>query len=335
MNPEYLMPKLLSEVGPYFAKHLGLDWCENREEVLTAINEFRELLHIHPNVPDLFTHLYFCIKPSRFCLDCQNYCSCNTHFLGFTLPESIVNIEQSWLDTQPTTIHSKWYEGHNGIKHNMSALEPGTIIYTGKVSPVQRMQPSPSHLMFSSKGNEGKKVYVEYYNIDHEIVKDEITIRANSVVGSSNMSFGVCSIVLSELDNPLLLTDEEGYELAHYSGRFTVPQFKLYKVAIQCDSKILIQGKQKFFDLCFDEEIVEIGARNILKEIAKYFRYSDSGTDSEESNAALRAEQRFIQLIRGATDNQRGEEHQDGDRHHGRTMKLGGHKLKGYKRRKR
>lgn len=329
---EGIQPKPLYEVGPIFAGYLGLDWCRDRSKVVTLLNEFRDLLHIDPDFPNMFTHKSFCINPSCFPISCRNTCSCGEDtFKGFTLPRELENIEQAWVDDDPIDLHSKWWEGRCGIVGNGTPIDSYKIVATGEVSPTQRMLRRPSVLKFYSEGNHKKEVIVWAHDIDGDLTSYKVKIRKGEVVELQEYINHIDSVSIPKLDGcEIKMYDDEDYLLSSYDGSQRTPQYPVYKVLAPCKNNIRIHGKQKFRELYFDDQIVEIGSLTILKAAAKMMRYDDEGTDVNEMNISDRNKRKLVRLIKGAIKRRRGGNVQDGSILTGLTASMDLPKLNNY-----
>ena len=313
---EGIQPKLLAMAGPRFAHYLGMDWERDRNRIIRLINEFRDLLHIDPNMPNIFSHKAFCITPSQWSIGCLNSCDCTgDKFTGFTLPLELENVLEAWIDDEPITdLHSKWWEGKVCRLTNNTPTHDRLIVRTGQVSATQRPMIKSSPLQFYSDGNDGAEIRLRIMDIDGDIIPYTVTIEAGGVVETEEHVYGIDSISSSRLDgNCVIIADDDGYEITRIDGRIAMPQYPIYKIKAPCRDSVLIQGDQRYMEICHDDEIVEIGSPAIIKAAAKFLRYDDEGTDVAEINISDRNLNRVKQLIRGALKRKTGNNTVDGN----------------------
>lgn len=307
-----LQPKYLDEVIDILAEYMGKDACRDREELLLYINEFRETLYIDNKVPMLFNELWKCIQPSCYPMECYNNCDCENTFYGFVLPEDFENIEQAFVDDKPLRLHSSWWESRVGRQSGKCITD--AIIPTDKVFPTERALKTPSNLVIltDSEKDCGKSIIITI--VDECLMQKKVEVKLNNEVPQMiEETHGIVDVQIPQkLVGCVTLQQEDGYVLSQYNKYTTVPRFRLYKVTIcKCKHNILIKGKKKFQDLCWDSDIVEVGSRLILKQFAKYIKYGDDSLDASEINKAERAKAEMYRLIGSAYENKHKEEDED------------------------
>ncbi len=88
-----LEPTTVAKAGALMAPYLGLAWPRDRDEVLSKINDFRDILYVDPNLT-LFNNVMECIAVSTYPLGCVrgecDPCDSSASFQGFTLPEHLI-----------------------------------------------------------------------------------------------------------------------------------------------------------------------------------------------------------------------------------------------------
>lgn len=316
MNIEGIQPRPLSEVGPMFAEFLGKDWEASRQEIVDLVNEFRESLYLHPDLPKLFTHKFYCIRPCCYPMSCSCTCSsdCADTFRGFTLPSDIESIEGAWEDAEPLRLHSSWWEGRTGRKSNNT--EPTiSLLDTGHISPTRRpmREPGPISIYTECNADDDKTLVIKALDCWGEVTEHLVKLQGGGVVETEDL-FGIYSITLPQIEGHVRLSVGD-YELSTYSRYDNrVPQYKIIKVntgSCGCD-KILIHGNQRFAPIWFDTDIVEVGSRIIIREAVNALKYGREGSDQKELQRALIAENKMIRLIKSALKRSKGGMTQDG-----------------------
>lgn len=310
-----IQPKTVAELGPIVAEALGLDWTDDRREVVDYINRGREDLYLMYPEFKLFTNKFYCLELSCFPNECLSVCSCSSHYMGVTIPDDIDGILAVWEDHEPLRMYSKWWEARVG---RVSEGYPQTYMSTTLVHeefPTQRALQKPSELKFyaNHRDDDEKELIIVVDTVFEKRKEFHVKLAGDGVTTIPELVNHIHSIVLPcDLKGEVTLSQDDGYILSEYCGYETIPSYRRLKVNVPCNSgKILLHGNQKFKPIYFDSDIVEIGSRRIWETIARFYRYGENSTDTEQLRKADMEEQRLRKLLRGALDRKRGNSDQD------------------------
>ena len=308
-----LQPKSVGEVGQIMAEYLGRDWCKDRVKILRHINELREMVYLE--WPKLFTNKFYCCEVECFPEDCMSTCKCSpNHYKGITIPLDIDGVLNVWENEEPLINRSKWFEGREGRKLSSEGQCMETIL-VHQTFPTERAMPEPGFLkVFNHDGADAGKIITVKVKEGKDLCPKEYNFEmvSDGFVTTGDLVFEIESVVLpGDLVGCVSLYVDD-FELSCYPPKVSVPCYRRLKILTPCGTgQVLLHGSQKFQDVCFDNDITEIGSRIMLKEAAKMFRYGDTGTEADEIAKGQRAEQKLRELIRGAIKRDRGNSHQD------------------------
>lgn len=316
MEIDGIQPAPVMEVGPIMAEAMGKDWCKDRKEVIDYINRLREDLHLMYNEFRLFTNKFYCLKIQCFPQKCMSLCQCgDDKYYGVTIPEDIDGILAVWEDHEPLRTYSKWWEARVGI---VTKSRPQTFMTTTLVHenfPTQRCLQKVSQLQFYTPDIEdgGKTVTITVDTIFKKRKEFKVCLVGDGVVTLPEPVCHIHSVVLpNNLCDRVILSQDDGYELSEYSGYDTVPSYRRLKISMPCPSgQVLIHGNQKFKPVFYDSDIVEVGSRRILETAARFYRYGENSTDTDQLRKAALEEARLKDMIKGALDRHRGNADQD------------------------
>lgn len=316
-----LDPITVAEAGPRMADALNMDWSTSRAEVVRYLNKYREYLFTNYDKFKLFDSVFHCICVSRFRLPCARDCQCETYY-GFTLPPDVAGVVGAWEYGFPLAIRSRWRETHSGINNiasprvevvEMSERFPTERDLTGMVS---------LKVFVSSPKDAGKAVVIEVEDADWNVRKLQFDLLADGWAASDVLVRRIISVVLPpKLDGHVTLAQCDGYELSYYAPTERVPSYRRFRVAPTCrGGSILIQGTKRFQPVWFDTDIVEVGNGLVMEAAAKFFKFSDDTTDSDELRRAAYDEARLRQYLNGLLARHRGHAIQDGSPFRGRPI---------------
>jgi hypothetical protein len=309
-----LQPTTVKEAGQIVAKASGLDWCRDRAEVVDKINQIRELLNIHPDMPHgLFSDNFRCVKVSKFPVECAATCSCKGKtYHGITIPDDMDGVLSIWPDTEPFRIYSGWWEGRVGVVTDSRGPQLGGVTMA-ETFPTHRAMTEPSQLKFAADSDEDEDKNVCVTIIDHNGEEREIEVPlSTSVTTTGNRAYGIVRVVLPpDLVGGVVLMQSDGYVLSEFSPYESVPGYRRIKLPENSPDQVLLRGNYKFRPVYYDTEVVEVGSRLILELASRVLLYGETGTDAAELKRADRDEKRLIALIHGAMDKKRGNQDQD------------------------
>lgn len=319
MSIDGIQPTPVVEAGQIMAEAMGKDWVRDRKEVVDYINRFREDLYLMYNEFKLFTNKFYCMELQEYTQPCSNLKHCDDTYYGVTIPEDIDGIMAVWQDDQPLQTYSKWWEARVGI---VTKDRPQTHMSTTLVHeqhPTQRNLQKVTPLKFFADhvDDDGKVVTIIVDTLFDKRKEYRVELVGGGMVTIPDPVSSIRSVVLpSGLCGKVILLQEDGYELSEYSGYDTIPSYRRLKVSLECYNKckskrIMIHGNQKFKPVFFDSDIVEVGSRRILETAARFYRYGENSTDSEQLRKASLEENKLKKLLRGAMDRHRGNSERD------------------------
>src|SRR5687768_9961685 len=101
-------PLSVAEAGPIIAPKLGLSFTDNRSQVVTYLNRYRNFLFNLYEKERLFDNVFYCFRPSSFHNECSSCSPCDRCYLGFTLTRDMAGIKSAWAWDRPLTLRSSW-----------------------------------------------------------------------------------------------------------------------------------------------------------------------------------------------------------------------------------
>jgi hypothetical protein len=305
-------PITLAEAGPVMARAYGLDWEQDRNEVVRHVNRYRELLFSLYNTFKLFDSSYHCIEVSKYRINCQSDGTYN----GIALPPDIVSVEDAWENSEPMKIRSHWREGHSGV--GLTTARKLDLIEVGQAFPTERDILCPAGIKIFAGGDDdgGKIVLVEGRDPDGKPLKAHIELIANGWSVTRRKRFAQIDRVAlpPKRCGEVRIATADGHLLSVYAPWETVPSYRRFRVGHRCEaSTIVIKGAKKFIPIFFDSDIVEVGNSLIIEAAGNYFKYDDSTTDANELKRADRDFGKMKSLLDGAISRHSGGAVQDGN----------------------
>jgi len=319
MSIDAIQPTTVLEAGQIMAEAMGKDWIRDRKEVVDYLNRFREDLYLMYSEFKLFTNKFYCLELQCYTHDCKNLKNCDNTYWGVTIPEDIDGVLAVWEDDQPLRTYSKWWEARVGIvtRDNPQTHMSTTLVH--QQFPTQRnLQRSiPIQFLTDNIEDAGKVITITVDTVFDRRKEYKIELVGDGIVTIPTPVTAIHSVILpSNLCGKVILLQEDGYELSEYSGYDTIPSYRRLKVSLECynrckSGRILLHGNQKFKPIFFDSDIVEVGSRRILETAARFYRYGENSTDTEQLRKASLEEAQLKRLLKGALDRQRGNADQD------------------------
>lgn len=319
INNDTLQPTTLGNAIEIMADPLGLDPCEDKDEIIKFINKARNYLFNRYKRLKIFDSAFFCLQPQKFPLDCNDPCDkCRQYYYGITLPREAGGVVSAKMNGEPMPLRSRWRENHTGIVTS-DYVETQLIEISGRY-PTERHMLKPSQLKiftYHEKDN-GKQVSIEVIDCDGNPQVLQFALEYNSFSCVDLMVSQIRSVSLPKLFGHIALTQDDGYELSIYnSNDDNVPNYKRLRVLKGCEnSRILVQTTRTFRNINFEDEIVEVGDSLVLEELARFFRYRHS-KDKEEREIAYEAEARAYDYIDNLLARDRGRHTQDNPKYGG------------------
>lgn len=293
-------PLSVAEAGPIIGQKIGLTWQDNRSEIVTFLNRFRNLLYNRYDEMRLFDNVWQCFCPTRFHNECSSCNPCDRCYLGFTLPREMAGVVQAWQWGYPLRLRSSWREAFTG--RAPSGGDQLDVVEVRENFPTERDLRSNSSLQVFAEayGDNGKQVVIEATNTDNRQVKIGLTIEGNGVVASSVVvrRGRIHNVILpADRCGSITLSTTDGYELSRYAPTENqVPAYKRYKLPARCRGNVLVQGTRQLTEVYFDTDIVEIGDRMVLEFMGTYFKYYESRERSEMVKAEQALANAYKQL---------------------------------------
>lgn len=279
-----LDPITLEAALPIVGRALGLTVSEDRSELVDYINKIREKWYTEYDKFKLFNNHFQCICLSEFRQECAG--CCDSVYTGFTLPFGFNSVENIWKYGEPLTLHTRWREGHFGIRGNKCGPSLHAIEMAGTFPTERDLKESCSLRIFTENEEDADKC-VKIHIVDTDCKERVVSIKLISD-GWSVIKAKVKKILSVSLPPDrkgyITLAQNDGYELSRYSPYEVTPNYKRYKVD-GC-GPVLIQAVGKYFPIYFDHDVVEIGNGLVLEAAAKHFKYGDDSSDVNEINTA-------------------------------------------------
>lgn len=321
------------------AKHLGLEWPRDRQEIIEKINEMR--LEIRNRFPDASI-----FRECAYVVPIFKMEDLSGSYPGFTLPEEMASLTATWVDGDSTVLRSRWRERHTGILSH-SALE---------LQVVPMMHTSPTEADLSGPG---QTLQVRSYFECDDNKKVEVTVRVgrklkkitfplNSLTWKTSKSkiTRIERVVLPpDLCGPVTMRELSGRVLSIYHPGVEVPSYQRYKIAssphdhlergqtarsratgfkgnpianttsdaaFHClPDHVIITGPKTFREVFADDDIVEIGDLAVLRHAASYLRYQENTTDAGDLRRAQYDQARMREHLNGVMARLDGEQTED------------------------
>lgn len=288
----------VAEAAPIIAPKIGLTVADNRNEVVTYLNRYRNLLYNRYERLRLFDNVWHCFRPQLFHNECCSCNPCDRCYLGFTLPREMAGVVQAWSWNVPLKSYSSWREAYTGRAPTYGDYKG--VVEVRENFPTERDLQSIGSLMVFAESiqDDGKKVVVEALNTDNKIVKIEFTLSGNGAMNDTQIIKKIYSVILPcDRQGYITLSNTDGYELSRYApNENSVPAYKRYKLPTNCSHNILVQGTRQLTEVYFDTDIVEIGDRMVLEFMGTYFKYYDSSDPREIAKAERALADAYKQL---------------------------------------
>jgi len=301
------------------ASAMGLDWSDNRFEVVNYLNKFRLLVYTDYDKLKLFDDTFHCMCVESFYDLCPDP-DCATQYQGFTLPEDVLGVVAAWEYGYPLKMRSRWRESHNGI--GTSGLPRAEIIAMAQMFCTERDITTTSKLkVFCEHASDaGKVVTMEVIDSRYKQRKISFTLIHEGLAVSPFKVRKILSVSLpSGRCGSVKLMQDDGFVLSEYTPWETVPNYRRVKVATVCRaSTILIQGTKKFNRIYFDSDIVEVGNQLIIEAAGRYFKFGENTVEADEINRAQLDKAEMNRLLIGEISRHRGHAIQDGSPFKGR-----------------
>lgn len=305
-----LDPITVSEAGPIMAEALGLRWPDDRPEVLKYINKYRQLLYTMYDKFKLFDNVYHCICVSEFpelCTSCDE-----ASYQGVTLPNDILSVVGVWSYGQPLTIHSRWRETHTGMSNTgprVSATEMAEKFCTERdLKKVCKLR-----IFTEREEDAGKLVHIDVISKSNRRQRIVMTLVGDGWAISPVPVRKIISVSLpAGRVGWVRLAQNDGYDLSIYAPWESVPSYRRLKIpATSCKGTVIVQGVKKFQKICFDHEVVEVGNDLIIEAAARFFKYGEATTETNEINRAVYDKSQLAELLNGLIARHRGHAVQD------------------------
>ena len=308
-------PTTVAKAGAYMAQYLGLSWPRDREAIVSKINDYRDLLYTDPNLR-LFDNVGECICVSSFPLGCSGAsCDGSKTFQGFTLPEHLISVAAAWEAKRTLNLHSRWRESHYGLDQQERG-ERVSITETSTQLPTERVMLHSGKLkVFCSNSlDEGKIVTMDVVVEGGVSRRITFTLKFDTWMESADKVSQIKYVSLPEgrVGTVVLAEASDLRVLSIYEPWEDVPNYRLFRISSSCPSgHILLQGVQRFREVQFDHEMVEIGSRTVLRTAAEHLRYGIGTTEQADNVKGKAAYGDMIGAIRGLVQRSRGEAKHD------------------------
>jgi hypothetical protein len=300
------------------APQLGLSMPQDRLEVLTYVNKYRNLLYNMYADVKLFDDYKVCLPIQRFSQQCVGVCS---DYFGVTIPDNVAGVVAAWEYGQPLSLRSRWREAFTGLHDGSSPHME--LVQMPETSPTERLLGSLSILRIFTHSAEDDGKVVTVYGKDSQGAPKvaSFTLIHDTFVNSTFEFTEISEVVLPDLCSTIEMRDKSDCTLSVYYPHEHIPKYRRYKINAPCGTQsLLIQGTRRYQDLALDTDVVEVGDRLIIEAAGRYFRYSEETTEKKDIQRAEYDLKTLKDLLSGIISRHRGRNVQDGSPFH-RTTK--------------
>lgn len=284
-----IQPTTVALAGPIMARAIKKSWETDRDEVVDAINHFRNLIYNTYPDTNLFSNVFHCISVSEFWEPCSTVCSTGNKYWGFTLPPDVLGVEMIRDLGRPLILRSSWREATTGLPSNCGGRVDAQEI--ARQFPTERDLTGVSTLKVSC-GNEsdaGKHVFVTV--LDSTRTERTLDFKLESGGWVHVLDVEVCEIksvsLPAERKGVITLAQSDGHELSKYAPWEVLPAYKRFRLPATCSTRaVYVQGTKAFLPVCWDNDVVEIGDALVIEHAGRYIFHQNGTTDSKELNTA-------------------------------------------------
>lgn len=327
-----LDPTTVDRAGPILAAAKGLRWPEDRPEVVSYLNKYRNLLFNSYEDFKLFDNAFHCICISEFRERCATgSCTDPATYQGFTLPADVAAVEAVWASGESMKIRSRWREAMMGVGLVGPRVD---VLEMAEQFPIERDPNSICALKVWAERDEdaGKHVVLEVIDGDWKVKKLDFELVAGgwATVEERVREVRSVSLPLGRVGS-VTLAQQDGYELSIYAPDETVPSYRRFKIASVCPAgAVKIQGTRRFRPVYFDSDIVEVGDQLVIESAARFFKYGENTTEAAELKTANYHKGEMTGYLSGLIARHRGHAVQDGTPFRGRPLPRRTKHLPGY-----
>lgn len=305
----------LMKAAATIAPQLGKSLPKDREEVVEAVNKYRNLLYNMYASHKLFDNYKVCCCVQKFSNNCNNPSDpCDDFYYGITIPDDMAGVVAAWEYNEPMTLRSRWREAHVGI--STGGLTKRTLTQMPETSATERDLTTYSRLKIIANhdADEDKVVVIRGRDSNNSTITAHITLEVDGFKYTKSKFCKIDSVVLPDLCGHIELQTEEGCTLSVYYPHEHVPCYRRFKInSGTCSAHaILVQGTRNYKPLAVDTDIVEIGDILIIEAAGRYFRYNENSTDQEDIRRAQYDLTTMKGLLDGLVARHRGRMIQDG-----------------------
>jgi len=326
----------------------GLSLPEDCEELYDILNSIREFLYNQYHRIKLFDNYITCHDIQCYPVDCNNPCDrCDDFYYGITVPSDMAGIEEAWYNLSPLRTRSRWFEGREGIQANGyksiyygssrggyndgAHKEYGSLIPIDQDFATEHPLKSCSHIQIhsSSRCDDDKEFLIsgkikvqrgDEEEIESFTVKDKLKGRGTKTTNVPFMSIDSIQMP-DDLVGHVRITDTEGNLLSRIDRGDCVPRYKRYKLLIdECDCQyryysepnghVALKGTREFREIFNDTDIVEIGSKRVIQQLARMLRKEDADDPNERDTAEYNRVKAMDEL-RGLVERYHANEKQD------------------------
>jgi hypothetical protein len=307
-----LDPITVLEATPIMAQAFGLKPDEDKPEVLSYLNKYRNLLYTLYNDFKLFDNVFHCICVDTFFQDCAG--SCSSTYQAVTLPEDIAAVEAIWSYGRPLTLHSRWRETHTGL--GVSGCSRVHSYEMAELFPTERDLTEFTSLKIFTERDEDDEKCLKVRIINEKGREQTVTFKliAEGWAVSRIKAKKILSVSLPpERSGFIRLAQMDGRVLSEYAPWESIPAYRRHKLADNCPKgSVLIQGTKRFRPVFHDHDIVEVGNALVIEAAGNYFKFGDNTTEGKQIDRANADLQKMAKLLNGLIARHRGNNIQDG-----------------------
>lgn len=304
----------LEEASHWMGSAMGLDPSRDRDEVVSYVNKYRNLLYNSFNRIQLFDDFKQCFKIQTFHQDCHGF-GCST-YRGFTATLDMGGVMGAWESLQPVSTRSSWREVHRGMDSPSGPVLE--LIPVDGTFPTERDMNNTQQLRVygCSPRDEGKIVTIQAKTEDGIGHVLRFTLKADAQVTVNRHVCSIDAVTLPvDLCGPVELYQEDGVKLSIYPPGVRTPEYRRYKIndGFFCQhDTILIKSARVYIPVTEDYEVIEIGDQLVVEAAGRFFKYGENTLDLKERRAADGYKEDMYNYIDNIRDRNRGREVNDG-----------------------
>ena len=308
----------IAEILPIIAGHLGLDECEDREEIFREIYALRKLMFsgLGKEVKEAFFTRPHCEVIRHFHHDCRG--QCNRDYYGISLPADMTKAEVMRVDGERIEISPEFSEpifgrnlccigsrrSRNGHYNDAVGCNPCCILGVdlGKGWPLPIDPKGPVNLGFKYRSLAGPDceeelpltVGVSYTDMNNQIRRENIAV--DETISLTTQTVKVIhqrGITLPPNRKGIIEVYDDDNLLAEYNPNVSVPDHRRIAIGLRQEGR-MVELEDALFEpqkACFDTDFVEtddpVFWQNLIMWKDLHFKTKKTPVEQGSYNAAF------------------------------------------------